>query len=211
MRKVNRSKSKPDGRQTRSLGTRNRLILAAKSVMAETSVDAVTIDVIVQKAGVGKGSFYNHFQSKEDLFFATLDEIFAEIADQVMLAIKAVDDPAEELAIGIRMYVRLATADPEIGRLIIKAPADLDILNSYADPVVNHTIDKGLRAGRFKLRNRDLFFILLTSGVNATLSRILEQKFDDTISTELAASALLLAGMDPKEAYDVASKPLPKA
>ncbi|MEL7042582.1 MAG: TetR/AcrR family transcriptional regulator [Pseudomonadota bacterium] len=209
MRQINRSKRKPDGRQTRRVATRDRLILAAKSVMAETSVDAVTVDGIVQKAAVGKGSFYNHFNSKEDLFFATLDEVFADMADHIMSATEAVDDPAEELAIGIRMYVRLAAADPEIGRLIINAPASFDILHTYADPVVNHTIDKGLQTDRFKLRHRDMFFLLLTSGVNATLSRVLEQTFDETVTTELAASALLLAGIDSKEALEIASKPLP--
>ncbi|MEM7663644.1 MAG: TetR/AcrR family transcriptional regulator [Pseudomonadota bacterium] len=209
MRQINRSKPKPDGRETRRVATRDRLILAAKSVMADTSVNAVTVDGIVQKAGVGKGSFYNHFNSKEDLFFATLDEVFADMADQIMSAIEAVDDPAEELAIGIRMYVRLAAADPEIGRLIINAPASFDILHTYADPVVNHTIDKGLQAERFKLRDRDLFFLLLTSGVNATLSRVLEQTFDEAVTKELAASALLLAGIDSKEALEIASKSLP--
>ncbi|MEM9938252.1 MAG: TetR/AcrR family transcriptional regulator [Pseudomonadota bacterium] len=209
MRQINRSKPKPDGRETRRVATRDRLILAAKSVMADTSVDTVTVDGIVQKAGVGKGSFYNHFNSKEDLFFATLDEVFADMADQIISAIEAVDDPAEELAIGIRMYVRLAAADPEIGRLIINAPASFDILHTYADPVVNHTIDKGLQAERFKLRDRDLFFLLLTSGVNATLSRVLEQTFDEAVTKELAASALLLAGIDPKEALEIASKSLP--
>lgn len=209
MRQVSRSKPKTDGRQTRRVATRDRLIVAAKSVMADTSVDAVTIDVIVQKAGVGKGSFYNHFNSKEDLFFATLEQIFSDMADQIMLAIRVVDDPAEELAIGIKMYLQLATADPEIGRFIVNAPASLDILNRYADPVVNHTIDKGLQSERFKMRDRDLFFLLLTSGVNATLSGVLEQKFDDSISTELAASALVLAGLDRSEAYEIAAKPLP--
>jgi AcrR family transcriptional regulator len=179
--------------------------------MAESSVDAVTIDVIVRKAGVGKGSFYNHFNSKEDLFFATLDEIFATMADRIILATEAIDDPAEELAIGIRSYLKLAAADPEIGRFIINAPASLDILNAYADPVVNNTIDKGLQMERFKMRDRNLFFVLLTSGVNATLSGVLDQAFEDAVGTELAASALVLAGLDPNEAIEIASKPLPMA
>ncbi|MEM9738732.1 MAG: TetR/AcrR family transcriptional regulator [Pseudomonadota bacterium] len=201
-----------DGHRKRRMATRERLLAAAKSVMAETRVEAVTIDDLIQKAEVAKGSFYNHFKSKEELFFATLDDIIADLADHIMLATKGLDDPAEALAMGSRLYLKRAVADPEVGRFIVNAPASLDLLKRYADPVVNHTIDKGLRTGRFQIRDRELFFVLLTSGISAVILGLLEEKFteeDDVIGSELATSVLLLAGVRPEAAHEVAHRPLP--
>ncbi|MEM6513721.1 MAG: helix-turn-helix domain-containing protein [Pseudomonadota bacterium] len=185
--------------------------MAARSVMAETSIDAVTIDEIIQKAEVGKGSFYNHFASKDALFLATMEQVVADMARRITSVSHGTDDPAEVMAIGIRIYVELATVDPEIGRFLINAPARSDMLSRHADPVVNKTIDDGLRANRFRLRNRELFFALLTSGVTATLQGRLENRFDANVGSELAASVLQLAGLDADEAVEIAFRPLPTA
>ncbi|MEO0369051.1 MAG: TetR/AcrR family transcriptional regulator, partial [Pseudomonadota bacterium] len=128
-----------DGNARRRLATRARLLAAAQSVMAKTSIDAVTIDEIIQQAEVGKGSFYNHFASKDALFLATMENIIEDIARRITSASRGIDDPAEVLSIGIRMYVALATVDPEVGHFLIKAPARSDMLSRHADPVVLRT------------------------------------------------------------------------
>lgn len=58
------SARKPDPRRAR---TRAALIAAARRLLAEGRV-AVSVQEITTEAGVGFGSFYNHFDSKEDLF-----------------------------------------------------------------------------------------------------------------------------------------------
>lgn len=198
-----------DGHRRRREVTRERLMVAAKTVMAETRVEAVTIDDIIQEAGVGKGSFYNHFKTKEDLFYATLDEIISGLTDEIATVIQHLEDPAEVLAVGIRLHIRQATADPEIGRFIVNAPASLEMFKRYADPVVHRTIDAGLKSGRFNIQNRRLFFIMLTSSVNATVLGLLEQQFEESVAAELASSLLVLAGLGLDDAKKVASRPLP--
>ncbi|KKL08356.1 hypothetical protein LCGC14_2576700, partial [marine sediment metagenome] len=47
---------------------------AAVSVFARSGFERATVDEIVQQAGFSKGAFYVHFESKEDLFQATLEE-----------------------------------------------------------------------------------------------------------------------------------------
>lgn len=198
-----------DPYKKRRWATRSRLVAAAKSVMAAKSIEAITIDEITLQAGVGKGSFYNHFESKEELFIATLDDVIAGIAGHITEAIRNTDDPAEILSIGIRLHINLATIDPGIGRLIVNASASVDFLHRYADPVVNHTIDKGIKSGRFAIRDRDLFFMLLTTGLNATIAGQLDGRLNAGTEIELARSMLLLAGLSPDYAEAVASKPLP--
>ncbi|MGZ5311085.1 MAG: helix-turn-helix domain-containing protein, partial [Solirubrobacterales bacterium] len=51
--------------QRRRERTRGRLLEAARDLFAEQGVEATTIAAIAERADVGFGSFYNHFESKD--------------------------------------------------------------------------------------------------------------------------------------------------
>ena len=61
-------------RRRRREETRSRLMEAAVGVFAHAGFDRATVDEIVQQAGFSKGAFYVHFESKDDLFRAMLEE-----------------------------------------------------------------------------------------------------------------------------------------
>ncbi len=49
--------------------TRHQIIEASEQLFMEKSVDKVTINEIVQRAGIAKGTFYLYFDSKETLVY----------------------------------------------------------------------------------------------------------------------------------------------
>ena len=53
----------------RALKTRQRLLESALSVFTQHGIDACSIEDITEKADVGKGTFYRHFDDKRDLLF----------------------------------------------------------------------------------------------------------------------------------------------
>ncbi|HSK22293.1 MAG TPA: TetR/AcrR family transcriptional regulator [Egicoccus sp.] len=68
------------------LETRERILSATRRLVSELGVEGVTLKAITDEAGVGAGSFYNLFESKEAAVFEIVRE-----------AIEAVDpDPAGE-------------------------------------------------------------------------------------------------------------------
>src|ERR1700684_2261557 len=56
----------PDRRRTRTLATRESIRRAALQLVAERGVEAMTIEGIAERAGVGYRTFFNHFANKED-------------------------------------------------------------------------------------------------------------------------------------------------
>ncbi len=54
---------------------KNRIIQGAKEVFAQKHYSKVTIDSIVEKANIPKGSFYQYFYNKDDIF----KHIFSDI------------------------------------------------------------------------------------------------------------------------------------
>jgi AcrR family transcriptional regulator len=69
-----------------ALRNRARVLEAAEAVFAAEGI-SVPVDVIAEKAGVGVGTLYRHFPTKEKLFEAILigriDEIAAEARDRL--------------------------------------------------------------------------------------------------------------------------------
>jgi AcrR family transcriptional regulator len=63
--------------------TRDALGDALIHLMQEKSFDSITIQQVLERAGVGRSTFYAHFRGKEDLFLSDVEEFF-EIVSTVL-------------------------------------------------------------------------------------------------------------------------------
>src|SRR5512143_3765904 len=59
--------------QQRSEETRGRIMQAAIQLFSSRGFNSASVDDICAEAGVSKGAFYHHFESKQALFLALLD------------------------------------------------------------------------------------------------------------------------------------------
>ena len=89
----------------RGLRTRARLVVAAREVFEEIPFQQARLTDITAAAGVAAGTFYTYFDSKE--------EIFREVADQVLLELSTAarrdpdntaGDPIRDIAYASRQY-----------------------------------------------------------------------------------------------------------
>jgi len=60
--------------QKRASRTKKKLKEAALDVFSEKSVDAATVEEITQKADLGKGTLYQHFEDKEQIVITLVEE-----------------------------------------------------------------------------------------------------------------------------------------
>jgi AcrR family transcriptional regulator len=67
--------TKPDRRVER---TRELLQTALIELIAERGYDAITIQDIVDRANVGRTTFYSHYNSKDELFMSCHEAIVRE-------------------------------------------------------------------------------------------------------------------------------------
>jgi AcrR family transcriptional regulator len=68
---------------------RSRLLAAAMDSFARRGFGNVNVEDICQAARIAKGSFYRHFRSKEELFFAATDAARKEVTDAFGRAVAA--------------------------------------------------------------------------------------------------------------------------
>jgi len=81
MAKVDLARRAEIGRERRAR-TRALILEAGATLLAERPPEAITVDAVVEAAGVAKGTFYYHFQSIDELAAAVgakLGESFDEL------------------------------------------------------------------------------------------------------------------------------------
>lgn len=70
--------------QKRAKRTRRKLKKAALDVFSEKSVDAATVEEITEKADVGKGTLYQHFNDKEQMVVTLVEEALEHLIERML-------------------------------------------------------------------------------------------------------------------------------
>jgi AcrR family transcriptional regulator len=94
-------------RSPKGARTRARLVQAAKEIFAEHGLPDARIVDITERAGVAYGSFYNYFDSKEELFreiAAQVDGLLRAPMDDVILARHSDLAPEDRIREAIRRH-----------------------------------------------------------------------------------------------------------
>jgi AcrR family transcriptional regulator len=87
-----------------------KLIAAAAAAFAESGLDA-QIEDIARRAGVGVGTLYRHFPTKDALVAALADEHFERLADTVEAALEQPGDGWDSFATTIWHIAETVAAD----------------------------------------------------------------------------------------------------
>ena len=76
---------------------RQRIILESLRLFSLKGFLSTSIQDILTAAGTSKGGFYNHFKSKEELFFAVLAEARKIWRDKHLIGLEQIDKPVEKV------------------------------------------------------------------------------------------------------------------
>ena len=112
-----------DGRALSARGTRTRqrVLEAAEAVFAEHGYHDASVVKITEAAGVGQGTFYLYFASKQDVF----DELVRDLNRRVRHAMKEASAQGktrlEAELHGFRAYFRFTAEHPALYRIIRRA------------------------------------------------------------------------------------------
>lgn len=184
-----------DRRADRGQVTRQHLIEVATELFADRGYEGTSIEAILERAGVSRGSLYHHFAGKDRLFEAVVETVHAQVGEATLAAATASGATeahallkAAELA-----WIRLA-GDPVVRRiLLIDAPTVLgwrrwrDIEEQYGLGMLKAVLQEAADAGRVPGHLVEPFaHILLAAGNEMALVIALA---DDVSAAQAAAEA----------------------
>ena len=200
----------PNRLERRKARTREALIRAAQSYLAAGKTNVPILE-ITQTADVGMGSFYNHFDSKDELFHAAIEDAldgFGTVLDQLTLDM---DDPAEIFAQSFRLTGRLHRREPELSKVLLHNGLALVGSAMGLAPRARRDLDAAARAGRFTIRDLDVALALVAGGALCLAQLLHDQpdRDDGEAADQLAEDLLRTFGLSAEEAHEISHRPLP--
>ena len=161
--------------------TRDRILDALRSLLADGGLEGTTIKAICQQAAIRPGSFYNLFDSKEEAIVTVVRE-----------ALEAVDpDPAREgrdsVEDLVEAYIRFIEDEPALARIYLQMVTAAGKDDSLGGRLLRHhrnRLDRFADAmgrqhpawGTAEARNNAEFLLAALNGM--TLARTLDPAFD---------------------------------
>lgn len=98
--------------------TRATLLAAARKLFARRGYSDVSVDEIVESARVTKGALYHHWDDKQQLFRAVVEQISKAILERLAAAAAKPGDGMARLRAACHSYLDACTED-EIGRIVV--------------------------------------------------------------------------------------------
>ncbi|WP_086837988.1 TetR/AcrR family transcriptional regulator [Amycolatopsis kentuckyensis] len=200
----------PSRLERRKAHTRAALVRAAQALIAEGKT-AVPILEITQAADVGMGSFYNHFETKEQLYQAAIEDALDTHGALLDELTTGLDDPAQVFAQSFRLTGRLHRRHPELSKVLLHHGLELAHSKNGLAPRARRDIEAAVRAGRFTVGDTELAMVTV-AGTALGLGHLLHRQpeRDDAATTDRVTEDLLrMLGLTAAEAHEVCSRPLP--
>jgi AcrR family transcriptional regulator len=103
--------------------TRGKLIRVATRLFGRDGFGAVSSERIVKAAGLTRGALYHHFDGKEGLFAAVLEEQMRELHRRLAVTGRGARSPLSGLRKGIRAYFEACTSPAFRQVVLLDGPA----------------------------------------------------------------------------------------
>jgi AcrR family transcriptional regulator len=116
--------SERNGSCSEDPGKRLAILDEAIRAFAELGFRRADVQVIADRAGVGKGTVYRYFRSKEDLFWATTLELLGRMDRYAFGAAEGVDGACAKLRAAALAHADFFEANPQYLQLLIQERAE---------------------------------------------------------------------------------------
>jgi AcrR family transcriptional regulator len=190
--------------------TRKKLVTAAFNVFAKKGFDAPLVADFIAASGVSRGTFYNYFQTREEILAAVADELAREINALILPVVSDLEDPAEQVAAAVRCFIGMAAADSVRGAILLRMiPVVGGPLNEQMRRHAMGMFRKGISNGRLKVESIQAAHDIGLGMVAMVVRTILGKRHVPANYTQITVAMYLRSlGLLPREAMRIASMPL---
>ncbi len=193
----------------RAQRTYRALVDAGLELLAERPIDALAIDEIVGRAGVAKGSFFNHFADKAAFGQAVGAEIRVELEARIGAANAGVSDPFARLAGGMRTGLAYAFDEPRKTAIMLRNAGQSTLRDNPLNQGILADMNAAVATGRLRgeaAQSGTRFWLGLCQ---VLIANALERRIDRAEGARRLKEMLVLAltglGLSAKDAAGYAS------
>jgi len=205
------SDAAPNRAQRRRMQTREKLLDAGRIVFAKHGLEAATIEEITETADVGRGSFYNFFDTKEDLVAALVDDVVERLAAFEAASTAQYEDPIIALTVSVRSAFHVFMKNEVLAWFILRTQR---ISGAIPERFIEQSavlIEQARERHRLKIDNAEIAVILLGGGIFAALEMLLVGRLPRGAVDQVVDQLIAGLGVTPALRRKALSTPLPDA
>ena len=188
--------------------TADALLDAAEELLAAGQHD-VSVATITAAAGVGVGSFYNHFDDKDSLFELAAQRAFARFEAELVPLTEHIANPAERLCTRVRLFCRISESHPRLARIVVNAAPQCLLSPVGYSPAFESDAVAGVAEGVLDGADLDLKLLSIAAGAERLVGQaVIFPPLSEARVDEFAGVALQILGMPRTKARRMARRPL---
>jgi AcrR family transcriptional regulator len=182
--------------------TRTRAIIlqAARTCYAAETAAPVTVDSVMQAAGLAKGTFYVHFQDLAALDAELAGALIEELDESLQPARLAVDHPLTRLATAVTILLRDLASAPARARLVGRIVSAVPDVGRAVQAHLREDLDEVSSAGLLAVRSVDLGARVVTALCELAARELGEERIDKKAIPDIVRTILRAVGCPPREA-----------
>ena len=193
MHELFQDKTRADGKRAR---TRSLLLDSAISIVAEKGFEQTKITDVTQQAGLANGTFYNHFQDKDELMLEVAAGIAVEITARINEEIEGVSDAIARVVIATSRFMELAREEPDWVEVLLTSSDYIPDIQIGLVQFLRADIELGVEQGSFDVTIDSLLLNQVVGIVRVSLRVELESPGADA-AADTCIAVLRILGVGP--------------
>lgn len=192
-------------RKDREKFTRQQEILhAARELFIHKGYHETTLEEIAHQAEFGKGTIYNYFVSKEELFYGIINQLADETFELIQSAVAISGDAREKMTAYARAMISQSRSNADIFRLIFQefhranSPEFRENLKHLQERAKNmqefiiHPIEEEIRVGKIRQINARKLISLFDGMIRSYCLNYFDSQFQfDNDDVDTAAALIV--------------------
>jgi len=167
---------------------------AALKVFSKYGYYKSDMDLIAQKAKIGKGTVYRYFKSKKNLFISLAEWGLNQLKDEILTNIEGIEDEVEKINTALEVYFNFYKTKKGFYRVLIYEKYNFmdEIARKYKETyfahlhIIENVFQQGIQKGVFKNINTRSASISLMGITDALLFKWLFENKSSCFDDELA-------------------------
>jgi AcrR family transcriptional regulator len=153
------------------------ILSSARTLFSEKGYDETPVEEICALAGIAKGTFFYHFESKQSIVRYILAMQMNEYHDHLIQQMESLSDAISRVEYFVAALIEQADTAPETDSYFKEAPADWyeTVVREERErtllPLLEDVVAEGLERGYFHVKNPDVCAAIVFYGIDTLVKR----------------------------------------
>lgn len=190
--------------------TRSALIDSTISEIASNGFYKLSIKEIARTAGLANGTFYNHFESLDEIVKQAVMAVANEIVENIAISIADIDDGLERFIVSTDKMISQLVTEPSWGSIFVAAWHNIPEHGENVRRFLQADLRKAKRQKLFDMKVTNLLENQIITIIMYCISAQLKDGENDKIQEETYEALLRLLGISPEQSIEIVKSTLAK-